>query len=253
MYANKERGRCAVAAVSSSRPVPLYWQLAQELQRMIAEGELKQGDKLPTEQWLHAHYHVSRVTVRRAIQHLLDEGILKRSRGKSPTVELPHMNRQTSHLSGLSADLCKMGYHPTSLVLCCEEMQASSEVSTGLGLQPGEAVFHLTRLRLADNVPLAIHDSFYPVSRCGAFLSAPFQAPSVYGLLEENGLRPTHARQTVSACNAGGREAQLLSLPLHSALLHIIRISSTPDGLPIEYSEMFYNPRHYSLNMELDC
>lgn len=241
------------SAVSSSRPVPLYWQLAEEIRRMIVSGELKRGDRIPTEQWLHARYGISRVTVRRAIQSLLDEGVLNRSRGESLRVALPRVNRQTSRLTGLSADLRRMGYHPASLILCCEETRAPLEVSEGLALDPGAAVFHLMRLRLADGVPLAIHDSFYPMARCRAFLSPDYHAPSVYALLEENGLRPAHARQSVSARNASGREAQLLALPENSALLHIIRISSTSDGVPIEFSEMFYNPVRYNLNMELDC
>lgn len=242
-----------MSTVNASKPVPLYWQVSEEIRRMINEGTLKAGDKIPTEAWLQEQYQVSRVTVRKAIQLLLDQNILYRVHGESPTVAVSRVNRQTSRLSGLSADLKKMGYTPSSLILCCEETKAPFEVAEAMKLQPNAPVYHLMRLRLADGVPLALHNCYYPMSRCRYFLSPTFHSSSVYQLLEEHGLRPTHATQTVSARNATSREAQLLSIEENSALLYIVRVSTTPDLVPIEYSEMFYNPMRYVLNMELDC
>lgn len=242
-----------MTTVNAEKPVPLYWQLSEEIRRMIARGELKPGDKIPTEHWFQEKYHLSRVTVRKAIGLLLENHVLDRVPGESPTVAVQRISRQTTYLSGLSADLKKMGYTPSSLILCCEETKAPFEVAEAMRLPPNAPVFHLMRLRLADGVPLALHNCFYPMSRCAGFLSPTFHSPSVYRLLEENGLRPTHATQSVSARNATSREAQLLSVEENSALLHIIRVSCTPDGATIEYSEMFYNPMRYVLNMEMDC
>ncbi len=98
--------------VDHKYPVPLYWQVAEAIKRQIADGVLNPGDKLPTEKWLTENYKVSRVTARKAVQTLIDNGTLERVRGKSPTIAYPHMIRQTNRLAGLSEDLKKWGTPP---------------------------------------------------------------------------------------------------------------------------------------------
>ena len=73
--------------VDHEYPVPLYWQVAEAIKRQIADGVLNPGDKLPTEKWLTENYKVSRVTARKAVQTLIDNGTLERVRGESPRSE----------------------------------------------------------------------------------------------------------------------------------------------------------------------
>ena len=112
--------------VDHEYPVPLYWQVAEAIKRQIADGVLNPGDKLPTEKWLTENYKVSRVTARKAVQTLIDNGTLERVRGESPTIAYPHMSRQTNRLAGLSEDLKKMGHTPGALILLCARETASS-------------------------------------------------------------------------------------------------------------------------------
>lgn len=237
--------------IEKSNPVPLYWQLAQTIKNKISSGELKPGDKLPTEAWLVETYELSRVTVRRAVQSLIDNGTLRRKRGESPTVAYPRMSRQTNRFSGLSEDLRAMGHVPGYLILCYERTEASMYIAEKLNIQIGDPVVHLNRLRLSDGVPLSIHDCYYPLSICGKALTSTFHADSVIKQLEENGIYISYATQVVQARNATKKEAKLLSVPVSSALLCMKRVSFTSDGVAVEYSEMMYNPELYDLHMDL--
>lgn len=237
--------------IEKSNPVPLYWQLAQTIKNQISSGELKPGDKLPTEAWLAETYGLSRVTVRRAVQSLIDNGTLRRKRGESPTVAYPRMSRQTNHFSGLSEDLRAMGHVPSYLILCYERTEATMNVAEKLNIQIGDPVVHLSRLRLSDGVALGIHDCYYPLSSCGKALTSTFHAESVIKQLEDNGIYISYATQVVQARNATKVEANLLSVPVNSALLCMKRVSFTEAGDAVEYSDMIYNPELYELHMEL--
>lgn len=238
--------------IDKYNPFPLYWQLAELIKKQIASGELHPGDKIPTEHWLSETYQLSRVTVRRAVQFLIDNGTLNRNRGESPTVAYPRMVRQQNRLTGLSEDLRRMGHVPSSLILCCEKTTVPLDVADFLKLEIGAPVFHLMRLRLADDSPLAIHDCYYPLSVCGKALTTTFHADSVYHLLDDNGIKLAYATQTVSARNATDKEASLLSMPPNSALLHVMRTSFTAEGVPVEFSDMLYNPTRYDFRMDLN-
>lgn len=238
--------------ISRTNPVPLYWQLAEIVKSQISMGVLHPGDKLPTEEWFTKNYNVSRVTVRRAMQLLLDNGVLTRKRGESPSIAYPRLNRQTNRLTGLSEDLIAMGHIPGSVTLCCETTTAPIDIAAQLNIQMGDPVFHLRRLRFADEIPLAIHDCYYPMSICDGILSPAFHDKSIYRYLELNGISLEHATQTVSACNASKEVAKLLSVSAGSALLHVERTSYSADNAAVEFSDMLYNPARYDLRIELN-
>lgn len=240
--------------IDHSNPVPLYWQLAELIKSQIASGQFQPGDRIPTENWFSATYKVSRVTVRKAIQLLISNETLDRNRGESPTVSYPRLTRPSNRLTSLSESLIEMGHVPSSRILMSEKSAASLRTAYHLNLEIGDPVFHLMRLRLADDVPLAIHNCFYPYQICGKVLTSSFHSDSesVYHFLEMNGFALSHATQIVSARNATDMEASILSITPGSALLHIERVSFSTNEKAIEYSEMLYNPARYDLRMELD-
>lgn len=238
--------------ISRTNPVPLYWQLAEIVKSQISMGVLHPGDKLPTEEWFTKNYNISRVTVRRAIQLLLDNGILTRKRGESPTIAYPRLSRQTNRLTSLSEDLIAMGHIPGSVTLCCENTTAPMDIAAHLNIQMGDPVFHLRRLRFADDLPLAIHDCYYPMNICEGVLDPTFHDKSIYHFLEASGIPLEHATQIVTACNASKEVAKLLSVSVGSALLHIERTSYSKGEVAVEFSDMLYNPVRYDLRIELN-
>jgi GntR family transcriptional regulator len=133
----------------------LYSRLETVLANEIADGDLKVGDQLPTEDSLIARFGVSRITVRRAIQNLVSRGLVEIRRGKGTFVSAPKMTQELKELSGFVEDMHALGRKPTARVVSKEIVTADATVADQLALMKGERVVRIRRVRLADGIPLS--------------------------------------------------------------------------------------------------
>ena len=147
--------------VDRSSPVPLYFQVAQQIEHAINEGDLAPGDRLDNEISLAEQIGLSRPTMRRAIQELVDKGLLVRKRGVGTQVVHGQVTRPVE-LTSLFDDLTTHHQTPTTVVLTNEVMPASDEVGVMLAIPTGSPILHLRRLRYAHGEPLAIMENFLP-------------------------------------------------------------------------------------------
>src|SRR6201987_5500740 len=136
---------------------PLYSRVETVLASEIADGALKVGDQLPTEDSLIARFEVSRITVRRAIQNLVSRGLVEIRRGKGTFVAAPKILQDLKELSGFVEDMHVLGRKPTARVIGREVVTANATVARHLALTRGERVVRIRRVRLADGVPLSYH------------------------------------------------------------------------------------------------
>ena len=125
--------------IDRSSPTPLYFQLSQAMERAIVEGGLPAGSKLENELLLAEHYGLSRPTVRRAVQELVDKGLLVRKRGVGTQVIAPHVRRSVE-LTSLYDDLSRGGEAPSTEVLSLERTPAPADVAEELGVPEGDEV-----------------------------------------------------------------------------------------------------------------
>src|SRR3984957_4759664 len=132
----------------------LYSRVETVLASEIADDVLKVGDQLPTEDNLIARFNVSRITVRRAIQNLVNRGLVEIRRGKGTFVAPPKMTQELTELSGFVEDMRALGRKPTARVISKEIVPANATVAHQLALTRGERVVRIRRVRLADSVPL---------------------------------------------------------------------------------------------------
>ena len=144
-----------------SSPVPLYFQVAQQIEHAINEGDLAPGDRLDNEISLAEQFGLSRPTMRRAIQELVDKGLLVRKRGVGTQVVHGQVTRPVE-LTSLFDDLANHHQTPTTVVLANEVVTATDEVAVMLAVASGSEVLHLRRLRYAHGEPLAIMENFLP-------------------------------------------------------------------------------------------
>src|ERR671931_509201 len=151
----------ALIAVDRMSPVPLYYQVAQQLEQLIEAGELPPGTRLNNELVLAEQLAVSRPTVRRAIEYLVQRGYLVRKRGVVTRVVHPKMRRPVE-LTSLYDDLALSGKNPHTSVLMLETLPATDAVAHALGIDEGTPVVTLERLRYADGEPLAIMRNWIP-------------------------------------------------------------------------------------------
>jgi GntR family transcriptional regulator len=229
---------------------PLYLRLKRNIEDAVERGIIKPGDALPSEREIAAKVDVSRVTVRKAVQDLVRNGILVQRHG-SGTFVAPRAERveqSLSRLTSFSEDMARRGLTARSIWLDRGVYPPSPDEMMILGLSAKELVARLSRLRLANDTPLAIERaalSAIVLPDPGAVTS------SLYLELQKTGHRPVRAVQRISAANLGDAEAKLLEVPAGSAGLKIERISYLASGKAVEFTRSIYRGDTYDFVAEL--
>ncbi|WP_324785851.1 GntR family transcriptional regulator [Streptomyces sp. H51] len=236
-------------ALDRGSPVPLYYQLAQQLEAAIEHGVLAPGDLLGNEVDLSGRLGLSRPTVRQAIQSLVDKGLLVRRRGVGTQVVHSQVKRPLE-LSSLYDDLEAAGQGPTTEVLRHEHRPASAEVAAALGVAEGEEVVVLERLRSTHGHPVAFLCNYLPASLL-ELDTARLESTGLYRLMRAAGITLHSARQTVGARCATAEEAARLAEKEGAALLTMQRTAYDDTGRPVEYGTHVYRASRYSFDFQL--
>jgi DNA-binding GntR family transcriptional regulator len=237
--------------IDKSSPVPLYFQIAENLRSAIEKGELQPGAQLENEIQLSERLNVSRPTVRQAIQRLAHEGLVVRQRGVGTVVVNRRIQRRLA-LSSLYEDLRSAGREPTTQVLSVQLRAAAEEVATALGIDAGETVLMLERLRYADERPLAVMRNYLPADLLqGSDTMAVLQQHGLYETLRRQGVQFHSAEEVIGARKATTAEAALLEVPRGTTVLTMTRVAVDPSGQAIEYGEHAYLADRYSFRIAL--
>ena len=184
--------------IDRSSPVPLYHQLAEQLSQAIADGRLKPGDPFENEMSVADRLQLSRPTVRRAIQELVDQGLLVRRRGLGTTVANRKVHRKFQ-LSSLYDELSRDGRSPRTAVLDLVE-ETDEHAAASLDLPPDTPLLHITRLRYADDVPLAVMNNWLPPAHAD-LTSDELELDGLYAALRARGLgRSWRSRTSAPEC-----------------------------------------------------
>ncbi|MET9058078.1 MULTISPECIES: GntR family transcriptional regulator [Streptomyces] len=252
-----ERSRAAAGSVldglhfalDRSSPVPLYYQLARQLEAAIEHGALAPGNLLGNEIDLSTRLGLSRPTVRQAIQSLVDKGLLVRRRGVGTQVVHSQVKRPLE-LSSLYDDLEAAGQGPTTRVVRNERVPASADVAAALGTAEGAEVTLLERLRSAHGQPVAFLCNYLPPALLDLD-SARLEATGLYHLMRLAGITLHSARQTVGARAADAEEAALLAEKEGAALLTMRRTAYDDTGRPVEYGTHIYRASRYAFDFQL--
>jgi GntR family transcriptional regulator len=237
-------------AFAEERAGPLYLQLTRRIGEAIETGELKPGQSLPPEREMAAMTGLSRVTVRKAVQALVQAGRLVQRRGSGTFVapEVERVEQALSLLTSFSEDMARRGKAGRSVWISRAVHAPSPEEMMALGLTAHDRVSRLERVRLADEVPLAIERAALST----ALLPDPeVVTTSLYTVLAERGVRPVRAVQRISAANLGARDAGLLEVPVGAAGLRIERVSYLASGRVVEFTRSLYRGDAYDFAAEL--
>ncbi|MGH9019528.1 MAG: GntR family transcriptional regulator [Acidimicrobiales bacterium] len=226
-------------------PVPLYFQLAQYVENEIRTGSLNSGDRLENEVKIAEDLGLSRPTVRAAFSYLVDRGLVLRRRGQGTIVTKDKVSRSVK-LTSLFDDLADAGKRPATRVLHNEVVMASDLVKGALGLDGGQMVLYLERLRLGEGEPIALMHNFIPTSLV-TLSNDMLEDHGLYELLRASGVYPARATQRISAKNASATEARLLDEPRGTALVTMERTTYDDRGRAIEFAQHVYRASRYSL------
>ncbi|GGK48738.1 GntR family transcriptional regulator [Salinarimonas ramus] len=220
---------------------PRYLQLASAIRLAIQRGVFRPEEALASERDLAAWTGFARITVRHAIEVLLREGILTRRQG-SGTYVTRRIEQPLSVLASFTEDMSTRGRTAGSRWLSKEIARVGPSEALALGLSPGEPVLRLSRVRTAEDEPLAIEIATVPTWA----LDAPERVgASLYAALAQAGYRPARGVQRLQASLATAQEGKLLDVAPGSAVLRIERRAFLADGRPVEFTVSAYRGDRY--------
>jgi DNA-binding GntR family transcriptional regulator len=235
--------------VDRNSPVPLYFQVAQHLEHLIESGELAPGTRLENEIDLADRLRLSRPTMRRAIEYLVDRGLLVRKRGVGTQVVHAKVQRQVE-LTSLYDDLAKAHRDPRTQVLSFATETAPDALALELGLPEGTKVYVFERLRYAGAEPLAIMRNHVPADLL-RLAPEDLEEQGLYNLLRANGLNLRIAKQSIGARAATAAEARALGETKGAPLLTMVRSAYDDQGRAVEHGDHIYRASRYSFDLTL--
>ncbi|MCL4560691.1 MAG: GntR family transcriptional regulator, partial [Chloroflexi bacterium] len=213
---------------------PLYFQIEKEILNEIKLGNMQSGDRLPSEKEIAIRYAVSRITARRVLEDLVQQGIAYAQQGKGTFVALPRI-REISGFLSFSHDMRIRGLNPSSKVLEFCEVIPEPLVQKKLQLQPGEKAYLLKRLRLANDEPVVLETTHLPMRLYPGLIQVDFSDNSLYSILQERyGIYPAWADAELIATSATPEEAALLGMQIGAPVLSAERLTYTRTFTVIE-------------------
>jgi GntR family transcriptional regulator len=209
-------------------------QIAHRLQTAIEAGQYQRGDRLPALTRLATEFGVSVPTLRAALTRLETIGLVQLEHGRGTFVRGPQL-RWEAKFRSFSETVRESGAVPGARLLDADTRVSNARVAAQLGLQEGAPVHYLRRLRLADDAPLAVEESYLPAQRLPDLLELYRDPMSLYDLLERSyGLHLVAGQHTVEAALIGQDDAEVLQVAIGSAALRVETLAYDSAHTPIE-------------------
>ena len=239
-----------MSILDKDSPIPLYIQFKEYLLEQIERGELKAGQRLPSEREFCDQFSVSRITIRQALNELMRDGLIESVPGKG-TFVAKKQEEEFHPLGSFSQQIQAQGQNPSSRTLKQAVIYASQRLARELQIPTDSKVILIERLRLADGEPRALQTTHLPLELCLDILKHDLEKGSLYQvLLDEYNLVPVRADNSFEARLAEPEEEDLLHLLHPSAVLVMRQTSYLEDGRPLEYTRSIYraNERFHSIH-----
>jgi GntR family transcriptional regulator len=233
-----------MTAINPKSPIPKYHQLRDILLDVIeAEGTV--NAPIPSERELSERHGLSRMTVRQAVDSLVSEGRLYRVPGRGTFVARPKMELQV-RLASFTEDMRTRGMKSSSTTIALESVAASPHLARELEISPGDRVIRLERLRLADDIPMALEVTHLPERLVPGLTETDVDSSLYRVLAEKYGVELTWGEQTIEAGAADSVVAGLLKVATGGVVLRMRRHSYS-DDVRVEYAHSTYRADRYQL------
>ena len=234
-------------------PQARYRQIASALEADIVSGRLKAGEQIPSERAMAAQMGISRMTARKALQELATRGMLETRVGHGTFVGSTAIQQELTALSGFTQDMERQGRMTSSIVVDAEHGSPTVQAGQALGLSGSDAVYRLTRLRLADGVPVAFECTEIDAARTpDLFNKADFATASLYASLKHHySIIPATAEQTLEATLADAATALRLKINAGAAVLRQTRLTRDAKGHPFEFVRSTYRGDAFVMKVQL--
>lgn len=234
-------------SVNSSCANPLYQQLAGRIRGNIEAGIWAVGCRLPSENELCEEFGVSRITVRKALECLTEEGLLSRKQGKGTFVTAPYVPHQGLKQVSSFHEACEIeGKRPSTKVIAKKSVPAAPADRRELQLT-GNSLVSVTRIRMADQVPVVLEINRFPMVY--SYLLECDLNGSLYNLLRGYGVEAVSASHDVSMCFADARQAELLQIAIGDPLIQLHEVVYEQHGRPLHTSTQYVRGDIFTLRV----
>ncbi len=238
--------------IDKSSPLPIYYQIEESIKRQIEEGELHPHDVLPSEREYAELLEISRMTVRQAINNLVNAGYLYRQKGRGTYVAEKKLEQQLLGLTSFTEEMKARGMMPSSKLLSLELIPANEKIANQLHVTTNTLIYEIIRIRLADNMPMALETAYMSADLLKG-LTAEILNHSIYQYVEKHiGLKIGYAKQSFESTIASEVEMASLSIAKHSPILLIQRTTYLEDGRPLEFVKSSYRADRYTFTCTIN-
>jgi DNA-binding GntR family transcriptional regulator len=238
-----------VDRIYRDRPFPLYYQVKQLLMAEIQKGLYDQDNSFPTEQELQDKYQVSRITVRRALSDLANEGVVSRQPGRGTFLLIPKVYQYLNKVTGAFPDLDSQGYNYESIILKFGLVPIPAIAANKLCLHEGQLVLQLSRLVKINGKPIFVNNGYHNLPDNITFRQEEIETKSIFDLLiHKYGINLREDR-TIEARLANKGQADLLHVPLNSAILFCDTVYSDHQGNVVSYVKVIYPGDRYKFRI----
>jgi GntR family transcriptional regulator len=231
--------------IDKNSPIPIYYQLEEYIKAQIHNGELQPDEAIPSERVYSEMFQISRMTIRQALTNLVNQGYLYRQKGKGTFVNIKKVEQQLQGMTGFTEDMLERGFTPGSKLLTFEIIEAGPQIASHLGLTEQDSVYKIIRVRLANNLPIALETTYLPVNLIKD-LNEEIINHSLYQYIEEKlSLDISEATQEIEAAVAKEAEIHHLEVEKGTPILLIARTSYLTNNTPFEYVKTAYRADRY--------
>ncbi|MFZ5974909.1 MAG: GntR family transcriptional regulator [Bacillota bacterium] len=230
--------------------IPLYVQIKNEIKTDILGHKYQVSQRIPSESELIKQYNVSRITVRRAIQELVEEDFLTKIHGSGTFVRAPKHNRHVVGINSFTTDCLNNGIVPRTRVLALSTVKATDADCKILGVTPGEKIIYLERLRYADDDPVIIERDYLPPRFSSLLWESHVSLQSIAHLIEDRfkvKIGPLDA--TIEIAIVYKQEAKLLELRPNSPVLLVKGCTYDVEGVPLYRSVQIFSGDKFKVNI----
>lgn len=244
------------AATSSELSKPIYAQIQEYIAEMILSGKLTPDSKIPSERDLSDELEVSRMTIRKAITELVNEGLLDRRHGSGTYVAKPKVTYESVELINYIEAMRARNITTGSQLLEFGQIVAGRRLAERLAVEIGHSLYRVILLRFANRVPVILERVYFPCSRCRELEEYDLEKTSIHDLLTTRyGVKLQKVLQTIEAVAASDIVAEQLRVEENFPLLMISQVMIDGEtGKPVEYSQDFlrsdYARIHSEVNLE---
>ncbi len=218
---------------------PAYLQLADLIQRKIETNEYGLGARIPSERELSEVFGLSRMTVRKAIDVLIEKGLLTRLQGKGTFVSKPRIDSPIDTIQSMRLFIQESGLIPSNKVLAAQKEKAGVKYGRIFKVSPDEDLFLIFRLRLGNGEPLALEYTYIPYNIVPDIETYNFEHCSLYDLYEKQGISFATDSQRLEIVKVCSPQSALLNIEEGSAVFMLHNTVTDITGRVVEYTRSY--------------